>query len=113
MQSIRENDFECFARTGVNTPETMFPDSGSDNFDVALHKVIALRDSKSLEFQAEVFNVFNHAEFFGTGNRQRKYQQEQLRLDRQCRYSQGDAIGCQVRFQKFGVRGCLQRCRRG
>ena len=24
-QSIRENDFECLASTGVNTPETMFP----------------------------------------------------------------------------------------
>jgi hypothetical protein len=23
MQSISENDFECFARTGVNTPGTM------------------------------------------------------------------------------------------
>src|SRR6266849_2120950 len=25
MQSISENDFECFASTGVNTPETMSP----------------------------------------------------------------------------------------
>ena len=25
MQSIRENDFECFARTGVNTLGTMSP----------------------------------------------------------------------------------------
>src|SRR5260370_38823389 len=25
MQSIRENDFECFASTGVNTPGTMPP----------------------------------------------------------------------------------------
>src|SRR5258708_39635555 len=25
MQSMSENDFECLARTGVNTPETMFP----------------------------------------------------------------------------------------
>src|SRR5580700_7139143 len=29
MQSMSENDFECFANTGVNTPETMFPSSGS------------------------------------------------------------------------------------
>jgi hypothetical protein len=29
MQSINENDFECFASTGVNTPETMFPNSGA------------------------------------------------------------------------------------
>src|SRR6266567_5551483 len=28
MQSMRENDFECFASTGVNTPETMSPNSG-------------------------------------------------------------------------------------
>src|SRR5260370_18728741 len=25
MQSTSENDFECFASTGVNTPGTMFP----------------------------------------------------------------------------------------
>jgi hypothetical protein len=33
MQSISENDFECMAKTGVNTPETMFstvPTSESD-----------------------------------------------------------------------------------
>jgi len=28
-QSMSENDFECLASTGVNTPGTMFPDSGS------------------------------------------------------------------------------------
>ncbi len=31
MQSMSENVFECFASTGVNTPVTMFPDSGSVN----------------------------------------------------------------------------------
>src|SRR5437660_11853708 len=31
MQSISENDFECFASTGVNTPETMFPNSSPAN----------------------------------------------------------------------------------
>jgi hypothetical protein len=25
MQSMSENDFECFASTGVNTPETISP----------------------------------------------------------------------------------------
>ena len=25
MQSMSENDFECFASTGVNTPGTMLP----------------------------------------------------------------------------------------
>ena len=28
MQSMSENDFECFASTGVNAPETTFPNSG-------------------------------------------------------------------------------------
>jgi len=28
---MSENDFECFARTGVNAPETTFPDFGSVN----------------------------------------------------------------------------------
>jgi len=27
-----ENDFECFASTGVNTPETVFPDWGSREY---------------------------------------------------------------------------------
>src|SRR5579871_5549651 len=29
MQSMSEKDSECFANTGVNTPETMFPNSNS------------------------------------------------------------------------------------
>jgi len=29
MQSMSENDFECFANTGVNAPVTMFPDMDS------------------------------------------------------------------------------------
>jgi len=33
IQSMSENDFECFASTGVNTPEIMSPDSGSVRFD--------------------------------------------------------------------------------
>ncbi len=32
---MSENDFECFARTGVNTPETMFP-----RFNVAFNTVV-------------------------------------------------------------------------
>jgi hypothetical protein len=29
MQSIKEKDFECLAKTGVNALGTMFPDSGA------------------------------------------------------------------------------------
>jgi hypothetical protein len=34
MRSMSENDFECFASTGVNTPVTMFPNSGSVRFSI-------------------------------------------------------------------------------
>ena len=33
MQSMSENDFQCFASTGVNTPVTMLPDSVLQIFD--------------------------------------------------------------------------------
>jgi hypothetical protein len=38
---------------------------GMDNFDVALHKITKLSESKTLEIRFESFNVFNHAQFFG------------------------------------------------
>ena len=34
MQSINENAFECFANTGVNSPETMFRILGYARFDI-------------------------------------------------------------------------------
>jgi len=42
MQSMRENDFECFASTGVKTPQsaitegplTLFPAEGNDHRDM-------------------------------------------------------------------------------
>ena len=34
MQSMSENDFECFASTGVKTPETMFPNRTRVNLDI-------------------------------------------------------------------------------
>lgn len=42
-----------------------FYGSGIDNFDMALEKKVPLTESKSLEFRAEAFNVFNHAQFYG------------------------------------------------
>jgi hypothetical protein len=33
MQSISENDFECFASTGVKTPETISPNVGALKFN--------------------------------------------------------------------------------
>ena len=48
-----------------NVPRRFFYGPGLENFDMALQKVFALTESKSLEFRAEAFNVFNHAQFFG------------------------------------------------
>jgi hypothetical protein len=57
----------CAAALGQmgNVPRRFFYGPGLENFDVALHKVVVLTESKSLEFRVEAFNVFNHAQFFG------------------------------------------------
>jgi len=38
---------------------------GIENLDAALHKSVRLSESRLLEFRAEAFNVFNHAQFYG------------------------------------------------
>jgi hypothetical protein len=40
-----------------------FHGPGLNNFDMALLKDVRLTESKSLEFRAEWFNIFNHAQF--------------------------------------------------
>ncbi len=40
---------------------------GIDNFDLALEKTVPLTGSKALQFRAEAFNAFNHAQFYGAG----------------------------------------------
>jgi len=42
-----------------------FHGPGLNNFDMALHKEFRLTESKRLEFRAEWFNIFNHAQFNG------------------------------------------------
>jgi hypothetical protein len=48
-----------------NVPRRFFYGPGLDHFDMALHKVFAVTETKSFEFRAEAFNAFNHAQFFG------------------------------------------------
>ena len=38
---------------------------GIENLDAALRKTVHLSESRLLEFRAEAFNVFNHAQFYG------------------------------------------------
>jgi len=48
-----------------NSSRRFFYGPGSENFDVALSKKVALSESKALLMRVEAFNVFNHAQFFG------------------------------------------------
>jgi hypothetical protein len=50
--------------TPGNVPRRFFSGPGMDNYDMALIKNIALRESMSLQFRIEAFNVFNHTQFF-------------------------------------------------
>jgi len=48
-----------------NARRRFFHGPGLDNYDMALMKTAALRESKLLQFRFEAFNVFNHAQFYG------------------------------------------------
>jgi hypothetical protein len=48
-----------------NAKRRFFYGPGIENFDMTLQKVLRLTDARSLEFRAEAFNVFNHAQFYG------------------------------------------------
>jgi hypothetical protein len=54
--------------TQGNSARRPFYGPGVNNFDVALHKITKLTESKSLEFRFETFNTFNHAQFDGSGS---------------------------------------------
>ena len=47
-----------------NARRTICCGPGTANLDFAIHKVVALREGMNLELRAEVFNVFNHTQFF-------------------------------------------------
>ncbi len=48
-----------------NTRRRFFYGPGIENFDTALQKNVRLTEAKSLLFRVEVFNMFNHPQFFG------------------------------------------------
>jgi hypothetical protein len=52
--------------TPGNARRRFFYGPGLDNYDMALMKNVSLTESKSLQFRIEAFNVFNHAQFFGS-----------------------------------------------
>jgi len=48
-----------------NARRRYFYGPGIDNFDTALQKDVRLTELKSLNFRLEIFNTFNHPQFFG------------------------------------------------
>jgi hypothetical protein len=48
-----------------NAKRRNFYGPGIENFDMTLQKNLRLTEAKSLEFRAEAFNTFNHAQFYG------------------------------------------------
>ena len=54
--------------TQGNAKRRFFYGPGIDNFDIALHKVTKISESKTLEFRFETFNTFNHAQFYPNGS---------------------------------------------
>jgi hypothetical protein len=52
-----------------NANRDFFHGPGLNNWDLSVHKDTLIRESMSLQFRAEFFNVFNHAQFSPpTGN---------------------------------------------
>lgn len=47
-----------------NAPRSICCGSGTMNLDLGIHKEIAISERSKIEFRTEVFNVFNHTEFF-------------------------------------------------
>jgi hypothetical protein len=46
-----------------NAPRTLCCGPGISNFDFSVQKVTPIGETKRLEFRAEFFNIFNHAQF--------------------------------------------------
>ena len=51
--------------TQGNASRRSFFGPGMDNYDIALHKTTKFAESRTLEIRFEMFNAFNHAQFFG------------------------------------------------
>ncbi len=54
--------------TQGNAKRRFFYGPGINNFDVAIHKITKITETKTLEFRFETFNTFNHAQFYPNGS---------------------------------------------
>ena len=48
-----------------NARRRFFSGPGMENLDGTISRSFLVKDNRALEFRAEAFNVFNHAQFFG------------------------------------------------
>lgn len=51
-----------------NSGRRFFSGPGIENYDLTARKNLRLTQTKSLEFRLELFNAFNHAQFYGPGS---------------------------------------------
>jgi hypothetical protein len=85
------NSFDC-----INVPLFSFGDlsrnalrgPGINNFDLSLTKNTHVTETKSLEFRAEFFNAFNHAQFLNPDNKGQSATFGQISTDRGMRIIQ-------------------------
>jgi hypothetical protein len=60
-------DTTCFAKPAPNhfgnSAPNIITGPGVNNWDMGAGKLIALRESMALQFRADAFNAFNHAQF--------------------------------------------------
>ena len=49
-----------------NAPRRMLHGPGLDNWNMALLKDVKIREKMGFEFRAEFFNIFNHAQWYGS-----------------------------------------------
>ena len=54
--------------TQGNSRRRMFYGPGIDNYDMALHKQTKFAEGRSLELRLEMFNAFNHSQFYPNGS---------------------------------------------
>jgi hypothetical protein len=54
--------------TQGNAKRRFFYGPGINNFDMALHKITKITETKTLEFRFEAFNTFNHPQFYPNGS---------------------------------------------
>ncbi len=57
-----------------------FSGPGIDNYDMALLKSTTITESTKLQFRAEAFNVFNHAQFKNPNGTRQQHRPGRIRL---------------------------------